>query len=163
MVFFTILPCFQKMIAESCFDSNHTIRIQEWPRRHATESRKEDASEDNKWFFNVQFSPRGQKWQKIISQLEASKYLVKRFGSDIRFQLESSCVWISISGWKPMLPGTQPARDRVYGGTRPPNFWTGGHNIFCPPPIFCDKKWCICANFMVTLLLEMFPQHNIME
>ena len=128
------------MIAESCFDSNHTIRIQEWPRRHATESRKEDASEDNKWFFNVQFSPRGQKWQKIISQLEASKYLVKRFGSDIRFQLESSCVWISISGWKPMLPGTQPARDRVYGGTRPPNFWTGGHNIFCPPQYFVIKS-----------------------
>jgi len=37
------------------------------------------------------------------------------------------------------LPDT---RDRVYGGTGgtcPPNFWTGGHNIFCPP-IFCNKK-----------------------
>jgi len=47
------------------------------------------------------------------------------------------------------------------GNMPPSTCGQGGHNIFCPP-IFCAKK-CSCANFMVTLLLETFRQHEAME
>jgi len=49
------------------------------------------------------------------------------------------------------------------GGTCPPNFETRGTYYLLSPPTFCDKKQCNCANFMVTLLLETFPQHKTRE
>ena len=53
-------------------------------------------------------------------------------------------------------PGTEFMGER--GGHVHLNFWTGGTSNLLSPPTFCDKKWCNCANFMVTLQLEMFPR-----
>jgi len=67
-----------------------------------------------KWLYNVQLSPRGQKWQ-FFSQPESSKYWVKRFGSDnlIHIRIKSR-FWISVSGWKlTILPDIQPTKRRV--------------------------------------------------
>ena len=41
----------------------------------------------------------------------------------------------------PRRMATVGSRDQVYGGGHvPPNFWTGGHNIVCPPQHFVIKS-----------------------
>jgi len=54
-------------------------------------------------------------------------------------------------------------RDRVYGGRGGhvlPNFWTGGHNIFCPSQYFAIKNNVVVQISWLRYCWKSFPSIN---
>jgi len=58
------------------------------------------------------------------TRAEGYAYYVNKLRQNVGLDMTSNCEY-DVKSQGPSL----------WGGHVPPNFWTGGHNIFCPPNI----------------------------